>query len=62
MASQFDLTWLYDVIIRNSVFQLGFVTRKFQITTLHLQKNVRSIDSYQIPRIIMVSGEIYARK
>ena len=62
MTSQFDLTWLYDVIIRNSVFQLGFVTRKFQITTLHLQTNVRLIDSYQIPRIIMVSGEIYARK
>ena len=23
MTSQFDLTWFYDVIIRNSVFQLG---------------------------------------
>ena len=31
MMSQFDLTWLYDVIIRNSVFQLAFVTREFQI-------------------------------
>ena len=31
MTSQFDLTWFYDVIIRNSVFQLGFLTREFQI-------------------------------
>ena len=31
MTSQFDLTRFYDVIIRNSVFQLGFLTRKFQI-------------------------------
>ena len=31
MTSQFDLTRLYDVIIRNSVFQLGLVTRNFQI-------------------------------
>ena len=31
MTSQFDLTRFYDVIIRNSVFQLGFLTREFQI-------------------------------
>ena len=31
MTSQFDLTWFYDVIIRNSVFQLGFLIREFQI-------------------------------
>ena len=31
MTSQFDLNPFYDVIIRNSVFQLGFLTREFQI-------------------------------
>ena len=31
MVSQFDLTRFYDVITRNSVFQLGFLTREFQI-------------------------------
>ena len=31
MTSQFDLTRFYDVIICNSVFQLGFLTREFQI-------------------------------
>ena len=31
MTSRFDLTRFYDVIIRNSVFQLGFLTREFQI-------------------------------
>ena len=31
MTSQFDLTRLYDDIIRKSVFQLGFLTREFQI-------------------------------
>ena len=31
MTSQFDLTRFYDVIIRNSVFQLGFLTPEFQI-------------------------------
>ena len=31
MTSQFNLTQFYDVIIRNSVFQLGFLTREFQI-------------------------------
>ena len=31
MMSRFDLTRFYDVIIRNSVFQLGFLTREFQI-------------------------------
>ena len=34
MTSQFDLTRFYDVIIRNSVFQLGFLTREFQIPIL----------------------------
>ena len=29
MMSQFDLTRLYDDIICNSVFQLGFLTRQF---------------------------------
>ena len=31
MTSQFDLTRFYEVIIRNLVFQLDFLTRKFQI-------------------------------
>ena len=31
MTSQFALIWFYDVIIRNSVFQLGLLTREFQI-------------------------------
>ena len=32
LSSQFDLTRFYDVIIRNSVSQLGFLTREFQIS------------------------------
>ena len=31
MTSHFDLTRFYDVIICNSVFYLGFLTREFQI-------------------------------
>ena len=31
MTSQFDLAGFYDVIMHNSVFQLGFLTREFQI-------------------------------
>ena len=31
MKSQFDLSRFYDVIIRNSLFKLGFLTREFQI-------------------------------
>ena len=31
MTLQFDLTRFYDVIVRNSVFQLGFLTGEFQI-------------------------------
>ena len=31
MTTQFDFTRVYDVIMRNSVFQLGFLTREFQI-------------------------------
>ena len=31
MTSQFNLTQFYDVIIRNSVFKLGFPTREFQM-------------------------------
>ena len=31
MKSQFDLTRFYDVIIRNSLFKLGLLTREFQI-------------------------------
>ena len=31
MTSQSDVTWFYDVTIGNSVFQLGFLTREFQI-------------------------------
>ena len=34
MASQLDLTRFYDVIIRISVFELGFLTREFQIIIL----------------------------
>ena len=37
MTSQFDLTRFYDVILHNSVFQLSFLTREFQI-----QLNYRS--------------------
>ena len=31
MTSQFDLTQFYDIIIRNSVFLLGFLSWEFQI-------------------------------
>ena len=31
MTLQFDLTRFYDVIVRNSVFELGFLTGEFQI-------------------------------
>ena len=31
MTSQLDLAWFYDAVICNSVFQLGFLTREFQI-------------------------------
>ena len=34
MTSQFDLT--YDVIIRNSVFEIGLLTREFQIPYLRM--------------------------
>ena len=34
MVSQLDLTRFYDVIIRISVFELGFLTREFQIIIL----------------------------
>ena len=40
MMLQFDFTRFYDVIIRNSVFQLGFLTRKFQIPRKISQENV----------------------
>ena len=36
LTSQFDLTQFYDVIIRNSVFYLGFLTREFQTLTLRI--------------------------
>ena len=32
MKSKFELPRFYDVIIRNSVFELGFLTREFQIS------------------------------
>ena len=31
MASQFDLTRFYDIIIQNSVFQIVFLTWEFYI-------------------------------
>ena len=31
MTSQFDLSRFYDVIIHNSIFHLGLLTREFQI-------------------------------
>ena len=34
MTSQLDLTRFYDVIMHNSVFFLGFLTREFQIPKL----------------------------
>ena len=46
MAPQFDLTRFYDVIIRNSVFQLGFLTREFQIPT-HSQTHIQILRFYQ---------------
>ena len=36
LTSQFNLTQFYDVIIRNSVFYLGFLTREFQTLTLRI--------------------------
>ena len=33
MTSQFDLTRFYDIIMHNSDFNLGFLTREFQIPT-----------------------------
>ena len=38
MASQFDLTRFYDVILLNLVFQLGFLTREFQISKLWMDR------------------------
>ena len=43
MTSQFDLTRFYDVIIRNSVFQLGFLTQEFQIPSQSCFKMPSSI-------------------
>ena len=34
MTSELDLTRFYDVIIRNSVFQLGFLTWEIQIPVI----------------------------
>ena len=39
MTSQFDLTRINDIIIRNSVFKFGFLSREFQIPNTYLQKN-----------------------
>ena len=44
MTSQLDLTRFYEVIIRNSVFQLDFLTREFQIPL----KNNRFQESYNV--------------
>ena len=58
MTSQFDLTRFYDFIIRNSVFQVGFLTWEFQIpTSLRAQLFWSEIDvflklnSKSIPKI-----------
>ena len=39
MTSQFDLTRFYDVIIRNSLFWLGFLTQGFQIPKNYVSEN-----------------------
>ena len=40
MTSQFDLTRFYDVIMRNSVFKLSFLTREFQISRINYRENI----------------------
>ena len=46
MTSQFDLTRFYEAIIRNSVLQLGFLTREFQISqTTRVKMGEESIKS-----------------
>ena len=40
MTSQFDLTRFYDVIMRNSVFKLSFLTREFQIPRINYRENI----------------------
>ena len=43
MTSQFDLTRFYDVIIRNSGFQLGFLTREFEIPNLNCELILKTV-------------------
>ena len=38
MTSQFYLTWFYDDIFHNSVFQLGVLTQEFNIPLFHIRK------------------------
>ena len=53
MTSQFDLTWFYEVIICNSVFQLGFLTREFQIPQT---TRMKMGGEYQIDEITYANG------
>ena len=58
MTSQFNLTRFYDVIIRNSVFQLGFLTREFQtqlkevkyFKEIKLLKSLQKAEAYLEPK------------
>ena len=43
MPSQFDLTRFYVVIICNSVFQLDFLTREFQIPSIIVEEKKVSL-------------------
>ena len=55
MTSQFDL--IYDVIIRNSVFQLGFLTRESQIP--YLRMRIQSLLSkFQAPKTSILEMKI----
>ena len=57
MTPQFDLTWFYDVILRNSVFQLGFLTREFQIP--YLRMRIQSLLSkFQVPKTSILEMKI----
>ena len=41
VTSQFDLTRFYGVVIRNSVFQLGFLTLEFQIPSISFSRGIQ---------------------
>ena len=61
MTSQFDLTRFYDVIIRNLVFQLGFLTREFQIPVFNavFQYISKSLETILIRNYFYSSAKKY---